>query len=1041
MFKKVQSKVDFPALEENILEFWRDEDVFVKTQETRENNERYVFYEGPPTANGLPHIGHAMARSMKDLIPRYKTMDGYYVRRKAGWDTHGLPVELEVEKELGIKGKPDIEAYGVKPFIEACRNSVFKYEKEWERLTERLGYWLDMDNAYVTYKNEYIESVWWSLRQAWDKDLLYKGFKVLPYCPRCGTSLSSHEVAQGYEEVEDPSVFVRFPVLDEPGTSFLAWTTTPWTLSSNVTLVVGEDIEYAVVEHHGEKLILANACLRVLHGDYTLVETRKGKDLLGKKYKAPYKLPSLEGENVHYVVSGDFVTTTDGTGIVHAAPAFGEDDSRIGRLYNFPTPNPVDATGCFSAEVKEWEGKFVKDADEHIVEYLKENGCLYKVEKYLHNYPFCWRCDTPLLYYARSSWFIRMTAIKDQVQANNQTINWYPEHLRDGRFGNFLDNLIDWAVSRERYWGTPLPIWTCECGHQHCIGSIAEMKAMAVSMPDELDLHRPYVDDIELKCEKCEGTMKRVSEVIDCWYDSGSMPFAQLHYPFENQELFKESFPADYICEGIDQTRGWFYTMLAISTFTFGQSSYKNVVSTEMGLDEHGKKMSKSRGNRFDPWDAFKVVGADGLRWFIYTVNPPWYTKRFSLEAMQEYQRRVMGTLWNVYSFFVLYANIDSFNPAEHSVPLEERPLIDRWLISRLNMKIKEVRAGLDVFNSMTATRAIDEFIDELSNWYVRRNRRRFWKGEMDQDKTSAYLTLYEALTTITKLMAPFTPFLSEELYQNLVRSIDANPKLSVHMESYPVADEALIDVSLNMEMNLARDIVYLGRAVRSKANVKVRQPVAKLYFVKPGFKGLRDELNELIVDELNVKLVTPAEDTTQFVTYSAKPNFKLLGPRFGKEVQTLAKVLAAVDVHVLADAITQEKTLVVELNGEHVGLAISELDIRVQEREGFSAESGGGLTVVMDLHLTPELVEEGLVRELVSKLQTMRKDAGFEVEDKITVFYAGDPTVEAAVVNYVQYIKDEVLALELLKGADDAAFTKEWDVNGYTVTLGVKKN
>ncbi len=1040
MFKKVPSKVDFPAMEESILDFWRQEKVFEKTQAMREGSPRYVFYEGPPTANGLPHIGHAMARSMKDLIPRYKTMDGYLVRRKAGWDTHGLPVELEVEKELGIKGKPDIEAFGVTAFIEACRASVFKYEQEWQKLTERLGFWLDMDNPYVTYKNEYIESVWWSLRQAWDKGLLYQGFKVLPYCPRCGTSLSSHELAQGYEEVEDPSVFVRFPLADTPGRSFLVWTTTPWTLPSNVMVVVGEGIDYSLVSHHGEELILATDCLHQLKGEYETLATFPGSKLLGTRYIAPYPLASLVGKQVHFVVSGDFVTTTDGTGIVHAAPAFGEDDSRLAAKHNFPTANPVDATGRFTDEVSEWQGLFVKDADPHIIKFLEAKGLLYAEGVCTHNYPFCWRCDTPLLYYARSSWFIRMTALKEQMIANNNTINWFPEHLRAGRFGNFLENIVDWAISRERYWGTPLPIWRCECGHDHCVGSLEELRSLAQNLPQEMDLHRPYIDDVLLKCVKCGGPMQRVSEVLDCWYDSGSMPFAQWHYPFENRELFAESFPADYICEGIDQTRGWFYTLLAISTFTFGRAPYLNVVSTEMGLDEHGKKMSKSRGNRFDPWDAFKVVGADGLRWFIYTVNPPWYTKRFSMATMQEHQRRVLGTLWNVYSFFVLYANIDGFNPQDYDVPVSERPLIDRWLLAKLNLTVKEVRAGLDVFNSMTATRAIDNFVDDLSNWYVRRNRRRFWKGTMDADKAAAYLTLYETLVALTRLMAPFAPFISEEMYQNLVLSADGQAPVSVHMQGYPVADDALVDTALIAEMSLARDIVSLGRAVRSKANVKVRQPVNELYFVKPGRVALRPEILALVQDELNVKIVSAAVDTTRFVTYSVKPDFRLLGPRFGKDVQTLAKQLAAVDQAVLADAVTQSKPLVVELNGATVSLELSELQVRAEERAGFQAESLSGLTVIMDLTLTPELIEEGLVRELVSKLQAMRKDAGFAVDDKIAVSLRGDAAVIAAVAKWRQYVQDEVLATGVFAEPLTDGFARLLEVNGHTVMAAVKR-
>jgi len=1040
MFKKVPSKIDFPRLEESILEFWQQEDVFRKTQALRRGSPRYVFYEGPPTANGKPHIGHAMPRSMKDLIPRYKTMTGHFVRRKAGWDTHGLPVELEVEKRLGLSGKQDIENYGVEAFINECRVSVFTYEKEWAKMTERMGFWLDLDDPYVTYHNNYIESVWWSLKQAWDKNLLYKGFKVLPYCPRCGTSLSSHEVAQGYEETTDPSVFVRFPIVGEENTAFLVWTTTPWTLPANVALAVGEDISYVRIKHEGTQLILAESCLGVIEGPYEVLGTFLGKELANKKYLPPYRLVSLEGETAHYVVVGDFVSTGDGTGIVHMAPAFGEDDNRLARAHNLPTPIPVDSEGRFKPEVEEWAGKFVKEADPEIIGYLKEKGHLYKAEKFVHNYPFCWRCDTPLLYYARSSWFIRMSAIKEQVVANNQGVNWFPEHIKDGRFGNFLDNLVDWAISRERYWGTPLPIWTCQCGHQECVGSLSVLKERAIELPENLDLHRPYIDAVVLRCEKCGDKMERVKEVLDCWYDSGSMPFAQWHYPFENQELFGESFPADFICEAIDQTRGWFYTLLAVSSFAFGKAPYRNVVVTELGLDDQGQKMSKSKGNVFDPWKAFETVGADGLRWYIYTVNPPWYTKRFSMEAMLEWQRRVMGTLWNVFSFFVLYANLDKFNPAEATVPIANRPLIDKWLLSRLHQTISEVRAALDVFNSMTATRTIDLFIDELSNWYVRRNRRRFWKGQMDEDKASAYATLYEALTTLSALMAPFTPFLSEELYQNLVRGVFPDSRVSVHMQDYPEVDASLVDQGLLSEMNLARDIVFLGRAIRNKANVKVRQPVSALYFVKPRTPELRQELLELVQDELNVKTVSMANDTTQFVNYSAKPNYRVLGRRLGKDVQNLASVLSELDERVLAAAVLAEQPLGVELNGAPLILELEELDIRVQEKEGFFAESSGGLTVVMDLHLTEELLALGNVREIISKIQSMRKEAGFAVDDKIAISWEGDETLARAIVDNEDYIAEEVLAVAITKSPDGQFITQEWDINGRLITLGVKK-
>lgn len=1039
MFKKVSSQINFPQMEEEIMSFWKEEEVFEKSMEARKDAKHYVFYEGPPTANGKPHIGHAMPRSMKDLFPRYKTMDGYFVYRKAGWDTHGLPVELEVEKMLGISGKHDIENYGMEDFIKKCKESVFKYEKEWERLTERIGFWLDLENAYVTYTNDYIESIWWSLRKAWDKDLLYKGFKVLPYCPRCGTSLSSHEVAQGYKEVEDPSVFVRFPIIGEEKTYFLVWTTTPWTLPSNVALAVGDDIDYVMVEHHGEYLILANGCLGVLHGDYTEVKTIKGKELIGKKYKPPYNLKSIDKE-AHYVVEGDFVSTEDGTGIVHMAPSFGEDDARMAQKFNLPAPNPVDAAGAFTADVKEWEGKFVKDADEHIIEYLKENNILYKSELYLHNYPFCWRCDTPLLYYARDSWFIRMTAVKEKLLENNQKINWFPEHIKDGRFGNFLDNVIDWALSRERYWGTPLNIWTCECGHKHCIGSIEELKEMAVNMPEKLDLHRPYVDDILLNCPKCEGKMKRVSEVIDCWYDSGSMPFAQWHYPFENKKRFEESFPADFICEAIDQTRGWFYTLLAISTFVFEEPPYKNCVVTEFGLDESGQKMSKHKGNVFDPWKAINELGADALRWFIYITSTPWTSKRFSMETMAEHHRRAIGTLWNVYSFFTMYANIDGFNPTDYYMEHKARPEIDRWIISRLNKTIKDVREGLDKFNTMTASRAIDKLIDELSNWYVRRNRRRFWKGELDSDKISAYLTLYEAITTIIKLMAPFTPFVTEAIYQNIVGSVKEDG-LSVHIENYPVSDEKLIDQKLEEEMDIVLRVVNLGRAIRSKTNMKIRQPLSKLFYVSSLGKELKEEMLAIIMEELNVKEVEKLDDATKFVQYIIKPNYRVLGPKLGKDIKEVASVLSVMDSQGLASQLRETNSITFEFNGSPMTLLKDELDIQMREKEGYSAESEGRFTVVLDLALTPGLINEGIVRELVSKVQTMRKDSGLEVEDRITVYLDGSDKIIDALKGFEGNFKEETLTKEVnYHKKFDGGYTKDWNINNQSLTISIKK-
>lgn len=1050
MFRKVDASMNFPAVEERILEFWKQGDMFKKSLKLREGAKRYVFFEGPPTANGKPHPGHVLTRAIKDLFPRYKTMCGYHVPRKGGWDTHGLPVELEVEKELGISGKPQIEQYGVERFVEKCKESVFRYEKEHRDMTERMGFWLDMENPYITCQDAYIESVWWALKQLWEKDLLYKGHKVVPYCPRCGTALSSHEVAQGYEDVEDPSVFVRFRSADEPETSFLVWTTTPWTLPSNVALAVAPDADYVVVRQGGEKLILAKELAdKALKGEYEVLETVPGKDLKGRKYRPifPYVKPE---KPAYYVVTADFVVMTEGTGIVHIAPAFGEDDMRVGVEYGLPVVQPVDSQGRFTPEITPWAGKFVKHADPEIIETLRESGALYKEEKYQHSYPFCWRCSTPLLYYARSSWFVRMTAVKDKLLENNNKVNWYPDHIRDGRFGNFLENVIDWAISRERYWGTPLNIWVCQdCGHHHVVGSVEELRSMAKALPKRLELHRPWIDQAILACPKCGADMRRVPEVLDCWFDSGSMPYAQWHYPFENREIFQEMFPADFVSEAIDQTRGWFYTLMALATTLFGEAPYKNVVVLGLVLDDQGFKMSKSKGNVVDPWEIFDNEGADALRWYLYTTSPPWNPKRFSREAISEAQRKFLGTLWNVYSFYVLYANIDKFNPRKHVLPLEKRALIDRWIISRLHGLIAEVREELDGYDVTTAGRKIEEFVDDLSNWYVRRSRRRYWGSDMDDDKVAAYLTLHEVLVTLAKLIAPFTPFIAEELYQNLERSVheDDVPGVleslpeSVHLCDYPVADEATRDLGLEKSMELAREVVFLGRAGRNAVNIKNRQPLSRI-IVKLRDASERDPLlalEAIVKDELNVKTVEFTDSIDQYVSYQVKPRFDVLGPKLGKLMPKVAKALAEMDGNAAAQRISAGGlTLVVD--GIKVELGKDDVIINARELEGYHTEAEREYAVVLDTTLTEELIDEGFAREMVNKIQTSRKEAGFEIEDRISTWFWGSERVKKAVEAFRDYVSGDTLSEELEYGERNEGYVKTWNVNGEQVTLSLVK-
>jgi isoleucyl-tRNA synthetase len=1043
MFKKVEPTMNFVPIEEKILDFWNEKNIFEKSLRIRENAQNYVFYEGPPTANGRPHAGHVMTRVVKDLIPRYKTMIGYKVDRKAGWDTHGLPVELEVEKQLGISGKPQIERYGVQQFIKKCKGSVFTYEQEWRKMSERVGFWIDMDDPYVTYHNDYIESVWWALKKIWEKGLLYEGHKVVPYCPRCGTSLSSHEVAQGYEEVEDPSVFVKFPIEGQEDTYFLVWTTTPWTLPSNVALAVKDNYTYVKVKQGNDKLIMAEERLKVIEEGYEVLEKYQGIDLKGMKYNPVFPFFQHENEKAFYVITADFVTLDEGTGIVHLAPAFGEDDSRMGQKYGLPVLQPVDSQGRFTEEVSQWAGKFVKDADNEIIKDLANRGLLFQSERYMHTYPFCWRCDTPLLYYGRSSWFIKTTEIRDKLLEINEKIGWHPEHIRDGRFGNFLENVIDWCLSRERYWGTPLNIWICEsCNHRHAVGSINELKKMSIDEIEHIELHKPYVDNVVLRCPECGENMRRVPEVIDCWFDSGSMPFAQYHYPFENKEYFENHFPADFISEAIDQTRGWFYSLLVISTLLFDKSPYKNVLVMGHVLDEFGQKMSKHKGNVLDPWEVLNEQGADAMRWYLYVASPPWSPSRFYKEAVNEAQRRFLGTLYNVYSFFVLYANIDNFNPADYSLDPDKRTEIDRWLLSRLNSLITNVRKELDELDITGAARSMESFVDDMSNWYVRRCRERFWKADMDEDKIAAYLTLYESLVTFIKIAAPFVPFISEEIYQNLVKVPYPDAAESVHLCDYPEANLELIDITLEHKMQLARKIVELGRAARNKAKIKNRQPLKKMLVQ---LKSAKDEellltLSDIIKEELNIKEIEYTSVAEEYFTYTVKPRFDLLGPKYGKLMSAIAREIAASNPAELINTAMEKGEVVLNVNDESIKIAQGELDIRARDREGFCAEGENGYYVVLDTSITPELMLEGIAREMISKIQNMRREAGFQVEDKINLYYSGDNIVDEVMAKHGEEIQADTLAISAQKTSSESNM-KEWNINGHKVRLGVKRS
>ena len=1040
MYNKVSTNLEFVDRELEIMKFWKENKIADKCIEIREGSPQFTFYDGPPTANGKPHIGHIITRAVKDIIPRYKTMKGYKVFRKAGWDTHGLPVELEVEKMLGISGKPQIEDYGVEPFIQKCKESVWKYENEWREMSDRVGYWADMDHPYVTYHNDYIESEWWALKKIWDKGLLYKGHKIVPYCPRCGTALSSHEVAQGYKDVKETSAIAKFAVRGEENTYILAWTTTPWTLPSNVGLCMNPVETYVKIKTGDEYYILAEALVKTVLGDeaeYEVVETKKGDDYKGLRYMPLFDFVA-DDDKAFKVVTDDYVTLTDGTGVVHIAPAFGEDDARVGRANGLPFRQYVDPQGNFTKDVTPWVGMFVKDGDKYVLEYLKEKGTLFAALPFEHSYPFCWRCDTPLIYYARDTWFIEMTKVRDRLVANNRTVNWLPDNIKEGRFGNFLENVIDWGLSRERYWGTPLPIWECECGHRHVIGSIAELKEMSNDCPENIELHKPFIDAVHIKCPECGKQMTRVSEVIDCWFDSGSMPFAQHHYPFENKELFEKNYPAQFISEAVDQTRGWFYTLMAISTLIFDMAPFQNCIVMGHVQDKNGQKMSKHKGNVVDPWSVLNKQGADAVRWYFYTNSAPWLPSRFYDEAVSEGQRKFMGTLWNTYAFYVLYANIDNFNPKDYTLEYDKLAPMDKWVLSKLQTLIKTVDEGLENYRITEPARAIQEFVDELSNWYVRRSRERFWGKDMPQDKVNAYMTLYTVLETVIKISAPFTPFMAEEIYRNLVLNSYSDAPESVHLCDFPVAKEEWIDKELEENMDEVLNIVILGRAGRNTANIKNRQPMGQMFVKAP--KVLPEMFTAIVSEELNVKEVIFSDDVANFTTYKFKPQLRTLGPKYGKLVPKIGAYLGEVDGTAFMNELKANGTVKFNIEGTDVELAESDLLIETAEKGGFVTEEDRGITVVIDTNLTPELIEEGFVREIVSKIQTMRKEADFEVMDRIKVGFEGSDLLKGVVERNAEEIKTDVLADEIVEGTFEG-YAKEWNINGEKVNIVVVKN
>ncbi|MEA4816900.1 MAG: isoleucine--tRNA ligase [Lachnospiraceae bacterium] len=1038
MYEKVSTNLNFVEREQAIREFWKESNIFEKSIKEREGCPVFTFYDGPPTANGKPHIGHILTRAVKDIIPRYKTMKGFKVLRKAGWDTHGLPVELEVERSLGISGKPQIEEYGVEPFIQKCKESVWQYENEWRKMSDLVGFWADMDNPYVTYHNEYIESEWWALKKIWEKGLLYKGYKVVPYCPRCGTALSSHEVAQGYKDVKEPSVYIKFKVSGKEKEYIMAWTTTPWTLPSNVALVVNANETYAKVEFNGEYIYMASALLdTVLKKGYTVIETMKGSDMEGMRYDPLFDFIESDPKGFK-IVCDNYVTLSDGTGVVHTAPAFGEDDARVGRDNDLPFRQYVNSQGNFTDNVVPWKGIFVKDADPLIIEYLKETGALYAAVPYEHNYPFCWRCDTPLIYYARNTWFIKMTAVRDELIRNNRTVNWYPDNIKEGRFGNFLENVIDWSLSRERYWGTPLPIWECACGHRHAIGSIAELKEMSDDCPEDIELHKPFIDNVHIKCPKCGKRMTRVSEVIDCWFDSGSMPFAQWHYPFENEKIFKENFPADFISEAIDQTRGWFYTLMAVSTLIFDCSSFKNCIVLGHVQDKNGQKMSKHKGNVVDPFEVLNNQGADAIRWYFFTNSAPWLPSRFYEEAVNEAQRKFMGTLWNTYAFFVLYANIDNFSPMDYKLEYGKLQTLDKWILSKLATLIKFVDESLDSYKLTEPGRAMQDFVDALSNWYIRRSRERFWGKGMPQEKINAYMTLYTVLETLIKLAAPFTPFITEEIYANIVKRINPSAPESVHMCDYPEYKEEWVDKELERNMDTLLDIVVEGRAARNDANIKNRQPISKMFVKAPVV--LPDMYVDIIADELNIKDIEFTDDVERFASYSFKPQLRTLGPKYGKLLPKISAYLANASGNALMSKLKGKGELAFEIDGTPVSLKEEDLLIEATKSENYATHSYGSVTVVIDTSLTKELIDEGFVRELLSKIQTMRKEAGFEVLDRIMVSYSGSEKIDEIFKTFNIEISKDVLADSITSESLDG-YSKEWNINGEAVVLTVKKN
>ena len=1050
MYQKVNTNLNFVDREKKVEEFWKENHIFEKSMENRKEGETYTFYDGPPTANGKPHIGHVLTRVIKDMIPRYRTMKGYMVPRKAGWDTHGLPVELEVEKKLGLDGKEQIEEYGMEPFIKQCKESVWKYKGMWEDFSSTVGFWADMEHPYVTYYDDYIESEWWALKEIWNKKLLYKGFKIVPYCPRCGTPLSAQEVSQGYKTVKERSAVVRFKVVGEDA-YFLAWTTTPWTLPSNVALCVNPDETYCKVKAaDGYTYYMAEALLDKVLGKlvkeegekaYEVLETYKGTDL---EYKAYEPLFACAGEaaakqkkKAHFVTCDNYVTMSDGTGIVHIAPAFGEDDSRIGRNYELPFVQFVDGQGNLTKETP-YAGVFVKKADPMVLTDLDKEGKLFDAPKFEHDYPHCWRCDTPLIYYARESWFIKMTAVKDDLIRNNNTINWIPESIGKGRFGDWLENVQDWGISRNRYWGTPLNIWQCECGHMHSIGSRQELFEMSGDEKAKtVELHRPYIDEITLKCPECGGEMHRVPEVIDCWFDSGAMPFAQHHYPFENKELFEQQFPANFISEAVDQTRGWFYSLLAESTLLFNKAPYKNVIVLGHVQDENGQKMSKSKGNAVDPFDALNKYGADAIRWYFYINSAPWLPNRFHGKAVVEGQRKFMSTLWNTYAFFVLYADIDNFDPTKYELNYDQLPVMDKWLLSRLNTTVQAVDNDLANYKIPEAARALQEFVDEMSNWYVRRSRERFWAKGMEQDKINAYMTLYHALVTIAKTAAPMIPFMTEDIYQNLVRSVDKDAPESIHLCDFPTVNEAWIDKDLEADMKELLEIVVLGRACRNTANIKNRQPIGTMY-VKAE-KKMSEFYTDIIADELNVKEVKFADDVESFISYSFKPQLRTVGPKYGKLLGGIRQALTDINGTAAMNELRTNGVLKLDINGNDVELTEEDLLIETAQTEGYVSESDGETSVVLDTNLTPELIEEGFVREIISKIQTMRKEAGFEVMDKIVVYAHGNDKIQDVMKTHEDEIKSEVLADEMVLGETDG-YVKEWNINKEAVTMGVKK-